>query len=46
MYEDANGENRDDSINAFFRGFSVTNISQLFNVKKVFRGIVILLPGP
>lgn len=38
LYENVNGENRDDQINAFFGGSSATNISQLSNVKKVISG--------
>lgn len=38
LYENVNGENRDDQINAFFGGSSSTNISQLPNVKKVISG--------
>lgn len=38
LYENVNGENRDDQINTFFGGSSVTNISQLPNVKKVISG--------
>lgn len=38
LYENVNGENRDDQINAFFGSSSVTNISQLSNVKKVITG--------
>lgn len=37
LYENVNGENRDDQINAFF-GTTSTNISQLPNVKKVISG--------
>lgn len=37
LYENVNGENRDDQINAFF-GPSSTNIAQLPNVKKVISG--------
>lgn len=37
LYENVNGETRDDQINAFF-GPSVTNIAQLPNVKKVISG--------
>ena len=37
LYENVNGENRDDQINAFF-GPSATNIAQLPNVKKVISG--------
>lgn len=37
LYENVNGENRDDQINAFF-GPSATNIAQLPNVKKVVSG--------
>ena len=38
LYENVNGENRDDQINAFFGNSSATNISQLSNVKKVITG--------
>nr|WP_315154670.1 glycoside hydrolase [uncultured Flavobacterium sp.] len=38
LYENVNGENRDDQINAFFGSSSVTSISQLSNVKKVISG--------
>jgi O-glycosyl hydrolase len=38
LYENVNGEDRDDQINAFFGGSSTTNISQLPNVKKVISG--------
>lgn len=38
LYENVNEENRDDQINAFFGSSSVTNISQLSNVKKVISG--------
>ena len=37
LYENVNGEDRDDQINAFF-GATETNISQLPNVKKVITG--------
>lgn len=37
LYDNVNGENRDDQINAFF-GATSTNISQLPNVKKVITG--------
>jgi O-glycosyl hydrolase len=38
LYENVNEENRDDQVNAFFGSSSVTNISQLSNVKKVISG--------
>lgn len=38
LYENVNGENRDDQINAFFGSSSVTNISSLSNVKKIISG--------
>ncbi|MFV8324790.1 glycoside hydrolase [Flavobacterium sp. ZS1P14] len=37
LYDDVNGENRDDQINVFF-GAPSTNISQLANLKKVITG--------